>query len=289
VVIKSVATKSTERLAGLLQQPSTLVMAVLNRTPDSFSDGGQLQELSALLAAAETALVAGAEILDIGGESTRPGAGEICIEEEMARVLPAIKALAQRFPRALLSIDTRKAAVAQAAVEAGACMINDVSGLQYDSGMVEVAARTGAFLVLMHAQGTPETMQENPTYCDVVEEVSQFLGQQAQRALAAGVREGRILVDPGFGFGKTLEHNLTLLAQLERFQSLGYPILVGTSRKSFLAMNNAALGPQEREALTATSLGLALAGGARVVRIHDAQTQVPVVRFLDATRARQKK
>lgn len=289
MVIKSVATKSTERLLELLQQPTTLVMAVLNRTPDSFSDGGKLQELHALLAAAETALAAGADILDIGGESTRPGAGEIGIEEEMARVLPAIKALAQRFPEALLSIDTRKAVVAQAAVEAGACMINDVSGLQYDPAMAEVAAKSGAFLVLMHAQGTPETMQQNPTYRDVVEEVSQFLRQQAQKSQAAGVRESHILVDPGFGFGKTLEHNLTLLAQLERFQSLGYPLLVGTSRKSFLAMNNTALGPQEREALTATSLALALAGGARVVRIHDAQTQVPVVRLLDATHARQKK
>jgi dihydropteroate synthase len=263
--------------------PKTKIMAILNVTPDSFSDGGRLDTVADALRAAEHALAVGAHILDIGGESTRPGAETIDSQAEIQRVAPAIAAIRRRFPQALLSVDTRKAVVAKAALQAGANWINDVSGLQYDSGMAQVVADNGATLVLMHSQGTPQTMQSNPQYPEgVVASVFAFLQQQIAVALQAGIPPERLVLDPGFGFGKTVAHNLALLRNLDVFQSLGLPLLVGTSRKSFLTMGHRDITVDEREALTAVSLAWAVQKGAAYVRLHDVETQAPVIRLAEA-------
>ncbi len=265
--------------------PPVHIMAILNVTPDSFSDGGSLHSRDALLRAAEHALQAGTDILDIGGESTRPGAQTLTADQELARVVPAIEAVHQQFPHVRMSIDTRKALVAKAALQAGASMVNDVSGLQYDPAMAEVCGQAGCALVLMHSQGEPETMQRDPQYPQgVIPEVMAFFERQISLAEAAGVARDQIIVDPGFGFGKTLQHNLTLLAQLDRFAALNLPILAGTSRKSFLTLGHSEIPPQEREALTAASLAMAVSRGATYVRIHNPVVQVPVVRFAEALR-----
>lgn len=261
----------------------TKIMAILNMTPDSFSDGGRLRTLDAALRTAEHALVAGADILDVGGESTRPGAMPVEPDEEMQRVLPVIAAIRKEFPQAMLSIDTRKAAVANAALEAGAGMVNDVSGLQYDDAMIETVARQQARLIIMHSQGTPDTMQRNPQYPrGIIEEITHFLGTQADLAIQAGVKREHILLDPGFGFGKTLSHNLTLLSRLDEISALGFPLLVGASRKSFLTLGNRDIPVHEREALTAVALSLAIQKGAAYVRVHDVETQFPIIRLAEA-------
>ncbi len=261
----------------------TKIMAILNMTPDSFSDGGRLRSLDAALRAAEHALAAGADILDIGGESTRPGADTIDPQDEIDRVIPVFTAIRREFPHSTLSIDTRKATVAQAAVEAGASMINDVSGLQYDTAMADVAARYGTQLVITHSQGTPETMQKNPQYPQgVVTEVAQFMARQVQLALGSGVKREQLILDPGFGFGKTLAHNLDLLRQLDALHRLELPLLVGASRKSFLTLGNREIEVDEREALTAVAISTAIQKGAAFVRVHDVETQLPVVRLAEA-------
>lgn len=260
----------------------TLVMQVLNLTPDSFSDGGRLTDPQALLATAENALEAGADVLDVGGESTRPGAQEVPIDTELERVLAPIRLLKQTFPKVRLSIDTRKAHVAQKAIESGADIINDISGLQFDPNMANVAAETGATLILMHSLGTPETMQDNPQYQNILTDLMAFFKTQISKAESAGVRRDQIWLDPGFGFGKTLEHNLTLLRHLDTFKALGFPMMVGTSRKSFLTLGQGSPPPTEREALTTASLAMAIAHGADMVRIHDARTQIPAIRLIDA-------
>lgn len=261
----------------------TKIMAILNMTPDSFSDGGRLRTLEAALRTAQHALAAGADILDVGGESTRPGAMPIDPHEEMERVLPVITAIHREFPQAVISIDTRKASVANAALDAGASMINDVSGLQYDEAMASTAAHHQARLIIMHSQGTPDTMQKNPQYPGgIIDDIKCFLARQSEFALQAGVKPENILLDPGFGFGKTLPHNLTLLSRLDELTSLGFPLLVGASRKSFLTLGNRDIPVNEREALTAVALSLAIQKGAAYVRVHDVETQFPVVRLAEA-------
>ncbi|WP_303673846.1 dihydropteroate synthase [Vampirovibrio chlorellavorus] len=263
----------------------TQIMAILNVTPDSFSDGGALRSLDQVVQAAQEALQAGADILDIGGESTRPNATTISPQAESDRVLPAIRAILEAFPRACISIDTRKAMVAEQALKAGAQMVNDVSGFQYDPAMAEVCGQAGCPVVLMHSQGTPETMQHNPCYPHgVLQAVLQFFERQIDRAQQAGISRHNIILDPGFGFGKTLTHNLTLLHQLDTLKTLGLPILAGTSRKSFLTLGQQTILPIERDALTAASLAMAIERGAKYVRIHNPATQVPVIRFIEATR-----
>jgi dihydropteroate synthase len=260
----------------------TRIMAILNVTPDSFSDGGKLCGPDNIVREAEKALAAGAHILDIGGESTRPRAVQVSVDEELQRVAPAIEAIRQRFPQAMISIDTRKAAVAEAAVAAGAGIINDVSGLQFDPAMARTAARLGTELVIMHSQGTPETMQDNPHYpMGVVTEVKAFFERQIALAIQAGVCRERIILDPGFGFGKTRAHNLALLHELEGLQDLKLPILVGASRKSFLAMGDPAITADKREVLTAAAMALAIQKGAAMVRVHDVEAQAPVVRLVE--------
>ncbi len=266
-------------------QPSGLeILAILNLTPDSFSDGGQINSSQVLLQKAEEALNAGATILDIGGESTRPGAGEVSVEEERARVLPAIQQIRHAFPEVKISIDTRKVDVAQSAFEAGACILNDVSGLQLDGeAKLALIKKHHATLILMHSQGNPQTMQNAPHYQDVVLDVLAFLEKQTQWALSEGIQPEQIVWDPGIGFGKTLAHNLTLMAQLGKFTQKGYPVLIGTSRKRFLTLNQTdILPPEAREALTAVSHAQALNQGVTWFRLHDVQTQVPALKLAQA-------
>jgi len=254
------------------------LMGVVNVTPDSFSDGGEFLDPEAAIAHGEELVRDGAEILDVGGESTRPGAEEVGAEEEMARVLPVVEGLAGV---ATVSIDTSKAVVAEAALDAGASIVNDVTALRGDPEMGGLCAERGATLILMHMRGDPRTMQEDPRYDDVVDEVKEFLAERVEVAVAAGVDEERIWVDPGIGFGKTLEHNLELLRRLGELRSLGRPLVVGTSRKSFIAgVDDAPVG--QRLGGTIASSILAAAEGADVLRVHDVTETAQAVRVADA-------
>jgi len=256
-------------------------MGVVNVTPDSFYEGSRHPETSEAIGVALGLVDAGADIVDIGGESTRPGGEEVPAREELERVLPVVAAVRERT-EALISIDTRKTAVAERALEAGADIINDVSALGED-GMAELAARFRAGVALMHMRGSPETMQHEPVYDDVVVEVKAYLGDAIARAEAAGVRSESILVDPGIGFGKTLEHNLTLLRELSAFVELGKPVLVGTSRKSFIG-RLLTTSSDDRIFGTAGSVAAAILNGASVVRVHDVREMCDVVRVVDAIR-----
>jgi dihydropteroate synthase len=240
-------------------------MGVVNVTPDSFSDGGLYLDPEAAIAHGEELVAQGAEILDIGGESTRPGAVEVDAGEELRRVGPVIAALAGKTS---VSIDTSKAVVAEAALDGGAEIVNDVTALRGDPEIGALCAERGAGLVLMHMQGNPRTMQENPTYDDVVDDVKAFLSERMEFAVGAGVDEERIWLDPGVGFGKTLEHNLELLRRLGELRSLGRPLVVGASRKSFIGkVDGSPAG--ERLGGTIASSVLAAAEGADVLRVHD--------------------
>lgn len=269
-----------QRLRGALGK-RTLIMGVLNLTPDSFYDGGRYTTLERALARAEQMIAEGADILDIGGESTRPGADPVPLEEEIRRTLPVIEAIAARYDIAL-SIDTTKSEVARLALQAGAHIVNDISGMRFDPRMPEVVAEAGALAILMHIKGTPKTMQQNPTYEDVVREVRDTLAQHAERAQQAGIPKERIWLDPGIGFGKTLEHNLQLLRRLPDLKSLGYPVLVGTSRKSFIGLILGGLPPEERLEGTLATLALAIAWGADAVRVHDVKEAFRAVKVADA-------
>jgi dihydropteroate synthase len=245
----------------------TLVMGIVNVTPDSFSDGGRYLSPEAAVAHALQLEAEGADILDIGGESTRPGAEPVDTEEECRRVLPVIAALAQRV-RAPLSIDTRNAEVMCRAADAGARIINDVSALSHDPNGMQVAARTGLPIILMHAQGDPRTMQRNPTYRDVVLDVYDMLEARIDACERAGIARDRLAVDPGIGFGKTLAHNLALLGSLSIFHGLGCPIVLGASRKSFISKLTGAAA----DARLPGSLAAALIGaeqGVQILRVHD--------------------
>ncbi len=258
----------------------TLVMGIINVTPDSFSgDGiGKNADLAAQQAASFAA--AGAHILDVGGESTRPGSDPVSPEEEMSRVLPAIEAIRQKVPLPI-SIDTSKVSVAAAALEAGAQIVNDVTALRGDPDMAPLVAESGAPVVLMHMLGRPKDMQVEPHYRDVITEIYDFLAERIEAAVDAGIQWDRIIVDPGIGFGKRLEHNLEILRRLRELQSLGRPILVGTSRKSVIAgvLN---LPPEQRVEGTAATVACAILNGASIVRVHDVEAMVRVARMTDA-------
>lgn len=245
------------------------VMGILNATPDSFSDGGRHAAAADAITAGMEMAQAGADLLDIGGESTRPGADTVPVDEEIARVVPVIKGLRAAGYSGLISIDTRKAAVAKAALEAGAGLINDVSGLTYDPDMPALAATAQTPVCVMHALGDPATMQQNPTYENVLLDVYDYLETRITALTAAGIPRSHIIADPGIGFGKTQDHNLTLLSRLSLFHSLGVPILLGASRKRFIGTIS---GVAQADARMAGSLGVALAGlaqGMQMLRVHD--------------------
>jgi dihydropteroate synthase len=256
------------------------VMGILNVTPDSFSDGGLFAtEAEAVRRGVEMA-GEGADILDVGGESTRPGAPEVPAGEEAARVVPVVRALA-RSVDVPISVDTTKAAVAEAALEAGAVIVNDVSAMRMDPDMRRLVAASGAGVVLMHMLGNPRTMQANPRYGDVVAEVEAALLGWASEAESAGIGRDRIAVDPGIGFGKTAAHNLSLLRHLDRLVATGYPVLVGPSRKSFIGLT-LGLPLEQRLEGTAAAVAWSAAAGARIVRVHDVRPMVRVVRMTEA-------
>jgi len=258
-----------------------VIMGVINVTPDSFSDGGVFNDAATAIAHGLRLAGEGAEILDVGGESTRPGSGAVPRDEELRRVLPVIEGLAGRTPAAL-SIDTSKADVARAALEAGAEIINDVTALRGDGEMARVGADSGAGVVLMHMRGTPRTMQKDPHYDAVARDVADFLRGRLDAARAAGIARDRLAVDPGIGFGKTMEHNLELIASLGTFAGLGCPVVLGVSRKSFLAAAAGCPDIADRDAPTAalTSLGREL--GARIFRVHAVRANVEALRMTEA-------
>lgn len=249
-----------------LERP--VILGILNVTPDSFSDGGKYSSTDRAVAHAEQLIADGCQLIDVGGESTRPGAGVVPVADEVARVVPVIAELARR-KLGLVTVDTRKAEVARAALDAGAVAVNDVSGLAFDSGVGDAVARAGAGLIVMHMRGTPDTMDRLATYTHVAPEVAAELGGAAARAENAGVPRERIVVDPGFGFAKTPAHNLRLLDELATIAGLGYPVAVGPSRKRFLG---AATGRpvEDRDRATAVACALAWERGARIFRVHDA-------------------
>ena len=246
-----------------------LVMGIVNVTPDSFSDGGTLAGVDDALARARAMVAAGAASLDIGGESTRPGAAEVPVADEIARVAPVIAAIRADGIATPISIDTRKGAVAAAALAAGADMVNDVSALTWDADLARVVADAGVPICLMHAQGTPQTMQHDPRYDDVVRDVHDWLARRMDHALACGIDAARLIVDPGIGFGKTVTHNLDLLRHLSVFHGLGAPVLLGASRKAFIgALTGEGVAARRVHGSVAVALHAA-AQGAQIIRVHD--------------------
>jgi dihydropteroate synthase len=257
-------------------------MGVVNVTPDSFSDGGRFLDEAAAVSHGLSLAAAGADLLDVGGESTRPGAEPADEAEELARVLPVIRGLAAATPTPL-SIDTLKPAVARAAVEAGASIWNDVSGLTASPDSLRTAAELGCEVVLMHMQGEPRTMQDAPRYGDVVEDVRSWLRARAEAAIAAGVARERIWVDPGIGFGKTLAHNLALLRRIDRIVGLGFPVLLGVSRKSFIrAVDPSAADAGDRLGGSLAAALWGAAAGVAAVRVHDVRETVQALKVLGA-------
>lgn len=279
--------RELEKLQSLVLA-RTLVMGIINATPDSFSGDGLGHDVDGAVAQGLRMIGEGADILDVGGQSTRPGADTITLEEEIARVVPVVERLAREGNGTAISVDTNVARVAEEAVRAGATIINDISGLRDDPEIAEVAARYDTGLVLMHIQGTPRTMQVNPHYEDLIGEVKEYLRNATEKAIRTGVKRERIWVDPGIGFGKTIEHNLEILRRLAELKTLGYPILIGTSRKAFIGRILAPLNggepvaPQERVIGTGATVAIAIANGADAVRVHDVAHTVQVARVADA-------
>lgn len=258
----------------------TCVMGIVNVTPDSFSGDGLAGDTGKAADYALRLAEEGADILDIGGESTRPGSQPVSAEEEIRRVIPVIEGIRDRTQIAI-SVDTHKSSVARAVVEAGADIINDISGFSHDPELANVAADAGVGVVLMHIRGTPQTMQHNPQYEDVVKEIIESLAGGIRRAEEAGVGRDQIIIDPGIGFGKTVEHNLEILRRLSEFRPLGCPILVGTSRKSFIG-SVLDLPVEERMEGTAATVAIAIVRGADIVRVHDVKSMSRVTRMCDA-------
>jgi len=278
---RRVETPPIEWNRGRLDFDRTLVMGILNVTPDSFSDGGKFLGKDEALQRAVQMVEEGVDIIDIGGESTRPGAEGITPEEELGRVMPVIRDLVPSTD-ALISIDTRHWQVAQKALANGVDMINDVDGLR-QSRMAELAAETGTPVILMHMQGDPKTMQAAPHYEDVVGDISLFFQERLKEVKAAGMKTERVILDPGLGFGKTFEHNLQILDRLREFRSLGSPILVGASRKGFIGKIS---GPDGRLEGSLAAASAAILNGANIVRVHDVKETVRVVRMIDAIRGK---
>ena len=255
----------TSRRAISLENP--VLMGVLNVTPDSFSDGGRFYQADAALRRIDELQRQGADIVDIGGESTRPGSASVTADEELRRVMPAVEAAVERFDLPV-SVDTTKADVARAALDAGAEIINDISGLRFDPELASLAARSGAGLALMHIRGRPRSMQQDIHYDDLLGEIASELQESVDRALAAGCERDRIVIDPGIGFGKTAEQNLVAIDRLDRFRELGFPILIGPSRKSFIG-KTLGLDVDDRLEATLAACVVALMRGARIFRVHD--------------------
>lgn len=261
----------------------TLVMGILNVTPDSFSDGSLFQHKEAAVKQALKMISEGAQIIDVGGESTRPGAAKVALDEELERVIPVIEAIRAARNDIPISIDTYKSQVASEALKAGADMVNDISGCHFDADMAKIVSQAEAYLCLMHIKGTPDNMQKNPEYEDVLKEIMDFLQESIDIALEQGVAREKLIVDPGIGFGKNLGHNLTILRHLREFQAFGLPVLIGTSRKSFLGKLTGR-EVDNRLAGTVASVAQAAWNGANIVRVHDVEATKDAVLVIDALR-----
>jgi dihydropteroate synthase len=260
----------------------TRVMGILNVTPDSFSDGGQYLESNTAIERGITMAREGADIIDVGGESTRPYSRKITVSEELDRVVPVIEGLKKELAIPI-SIDTCKGEVAQEALKAGASMINDISALRFDPDMASIAAEAGVPVILMHMKGMPENMQKNPTYGDLIPEIFDFLEDAIERAVSAGIKRDMIIVDPGIGFGKTFDHNLKIIKELSRFEALERPVLLGTSNKAFIGH---ILGKEvyERDTGTMATIAYGVINGAHMVRVHNVRKAVETVRMMEAIR-----
>ena len=262
--------RNTDEGAGTLTDgPGPFVVGILNVTPDSFSDGGDFLDPEVAADQAATMLDEGADMLDVGGESTRPGSDPVSQEEEVRRVVPVLKRILSARPEAVISIDTYRSGTATAALEAGASLVNDVTALRGDPRMVSVVEGAACPVILMHMQGEPKTMQKEPHYEDVVGEVRDFLAERAEYAVAAGVRPENVIVDPGIGFGKNLEHNLALLRNLDAVVDLGFPVLIGASRKRFIERITGVQEARGRVSGTVATTVLAYERGATYFRVHD--------------------
>ena len=261
----------------------TLVMGIVNVTPDSFSDGGKFYSTKDAIAHASKLICEGADIIDIGGESTRPGANEISSSDELRRVIPVIKGIRSNNPDILISIDTTKAIVAKKAVEVGANIINDVSGLSFDSQMPKAVASLNVPIIIMHMKGNPRNMQKNPEYKDLIDEILNYFKERIKIATKAGIDREMIILDPGIGFGKTVEHNFQILSKLNKFNKLELPLLIGPSRKSFIGLT-LNLSPEDRVDGTAATVAIGVNNGARIVRVHDVEKMKRVVTITERIR-----
>lgn len=261
----------------------THIMGVLNVTPDSFSDGGRYFDESSAIAHALRMTREGADVLDIGGESSRPGAEPLPLEEELKRTIPVIARIAKEISIPI-SIDTYKAEVAQKALDAGASIVNDISGLRFDPEMARMVARYEVPVVIMHMKGTPRDMQKNPVYDDLIQEILDYLRKGIRTAEESGIAEDRIIIDPGIGFGKTFAHNLQIIHKLHEFTLLGKPVLVGPSRKAFIGKVLGDVPPDERLEGTAAAVAISVMNGASLVRVHEVREMARVVKVADAIR-----
>ncbi len=259
----------------------TCIMGVLNVTPDSFSDGGLYFEKSIAIERAKEMVEDGADIIDIGGESTRPGAEPVSLDEELNRTIPVIETLSKEI-KVPISIDTYKSIVAEKAINAGASIVNDISGLRFDPEMAEVIAKHKVPVVIMHIKGTPRNMQKEPFYENLIIEIKNYLEDSINIALSAGIEKDKIIIDPGIGFGKTFEHNLEIIHKLSEFTIFGRPILIGLSRKAFIGkiLNNAP--PRERVEGTAAAVAISIMNGANIIRVHDVKQMAMVAKVADA-------
>ena len=258
----------------------TYIMGVLNVTPDSFSDGGKFVDVDKAVSHALEMVKDGADIIDVGGESTRPGAKAVSVKDELKRVIPVIEKIRKKT-KAPISIDTTKSEVARQALAAGADMVNDVSGLRFDKKLAKIAARNGVPVILMHIQGKPRSMQRKPLYKDLIGEILDYLSKSIKIAEAYGISRKNIIIDPGIGFGKTVKHNLEILKRLKEFRALGRPILIGTSRKSVIG-KTLGLPVEERLEGTAATVSLSILNGADIIRVHDVKQMSRVAKMMDA-------
>ena len=267
----------------LNQNRETLVMGIVNVTPDSFSDGGKFFTPEVAISHASKLITQGADIIDIGGESTRPGAKLVSESEELKRVIPVIEKIRTDNPKILISIDTTKASVAKYAVEAGANIINDVSGLSFDNNMTGIVESLNVPIVIMHMKGNPQNMQLNPKYKDIVNEILDFFKIKIKIAIQSGINRSMIILDPGIGFGKTVDHNFELLSRLNEFNVLELPIMIGPSRKSFIGIT-LDLPPEDRVEGTAAAVSAGVMNGASIVRVHDVKSMKRVVKIIEKIR-----
>lgn len=256
-----------------------LVMGILNVTPDSFSDGGKYNNSQKAIDRASKMEDEGADIIDIGGESTRPGAEQVDIEEELNRVIPVIEGVRQNS-NIIISIDTYKSVVADKAISAGANIINDVSGLRFDNNMAHIASEAKVPIIVMHMLGNPQNMQNDPFYSNLMEELITFFKERVEVLISNGINTKNIILDPGIGFGKTVEHNFTIIRELNRIVDLGFPVLIGPSRKSFIG-NTLNLPPEDRIEGTAAAVTAAIMNGSRIVRVHDVKEMLRVVKVTE--------